>query len=102
MIDFVKHFRDITGEENLCIAGGVGLNSVLNGRLSRELGFKNTFISPYPGDDGIAVGCCAYGLFGNAILDDIKKKRKRQNCNPRKSSAHMEFSNLSIPWTRSK
>lgn len=74
MIDFVRHFRKITGEENLCIAGGVGLNSVLNGRLSRELGFKNTFISPYPGDDGIAVGCCAYGLFGNAILDDIKKK----------------------------
>lgn len=45
-------------------AGGVALNSVLNGRLSRELGFRNTFIPPYPGDDGIAVGCCAFGLFG--------------------------------------
>eukprot|EP00536_Pseudo-nitzschia_multiseries_P012408 jgi/Psemu1/208588/e_gw1.473.44.1 len=77
-IDFVKHFQQVTGEENLCIAGGVGLNSVLNGKLSRELGFKKTFISPYPGDDGIAVGCCAYGLFGNEILDTLKKEEESE------------------------
>jgi predicted NodU family carbamoyl transferase len=69
IMDFVGHFKEETGEANLCIAGGVGLNSVLNGRLSRELGFEQTFISPYPGDDGIAVGCCAFALFGNEILD---------------------------------
>jgi len=69
VMDFVKHFKEETGQSNLCIAGGVALNSVLNGRLSRELGFENTFIPPYPGDDGIAVGCCAYGLFGNAALN---------------------------------
>jgi predicted NodU family carbamoyl transferase len=73
-MDFVKHFKEKTGQENLCIAGGVGLNSVLNGRLSRELDFANTYISPYPGDDGIAVGCCAYGLFGNELLDKDKPK----------------------------
>jgi carbamoyltransferase len=76
LIDFVKHFKESTGEQNLCIAGGVGLNSVLNGRLSRELGFKDTYISPYPGDDGIAVGCCAYGLFGNAILDQMNSQKE--------------------------
>lgn len=64
VLDFIKHFQAKTGENNLCLAGGVALNSVLNGRLSRELGFEKTFIPPYPGDDGIAVGCCAYGLFG--------------------------------------
>ena len=69
VIDFVKHFKTETGETNLCLAGGVALNSVLNGRLSRELGFEQTFIPPYPGDDGISVGCCAYGLYGNEILD---------------------------------
>jgi carbamoyltransferase len=63
-MDFVRHFKERTGETKLCLAGGVALNSVLNGRLSRELGFEDTFIPPYPGDDGIAVGCCAYGLFG--------------------------------------
>ena len=81
-MDFVAKFREQTGEENLCIAGGVGLNSVLNGKLSRELGFENTFISPYPGDDGIAVGCCAYGLFGNEILDEINKEEDKQERPP--------------------
>ena len=72
VMDFVKEYQSKTGETNLCIAGGVGLNSVLNGRLCRELGFQKTYVSPYPGDDGIAVGCCAYGLFGNEILDSAK------------------------------
>ena len=76
IMDFVQHFKEETGQSNLCIAGGVALNSVLNGRLSRELGFENTFIPPYPGDDGIAVGCCAYGLFGNAALDVTDEKKK--------------------------
>ena len=67
-MDFVKHWKEQTGEKNLCLAGGVCLNSVLNGRLSRELGFENTFVSPYPGDEGVAVGCCAHGLFENKHL----------------------------------
>jgi len=71
-MDFVKHFKEETGETNLCLAGGVALNSVLNGRLSRELGFERTFIPPYPGDDGIAVGCCAYGLYGDS-RDSLEK-----------------------------
>eukprot|EP00979_Chaetoceros_neogracilis_P009232 scaffold2098_cov270-Chaetoceros_neogracile.AAC.12 len=74
LIDLVKYCKAKTGQENLCIAGGVGLNSVLNGRLSRELGFKDVFIPPYPGDDGIAFGCCAYGLFGNQALKKDKDK----------------------------
>jgi carbamoyltransferase len=65
LMDFVRHFKEESGENNLCVSGGVALNSVLNGRLARELGFEQTYISPYPGDDGIAVGCCAFGLFGN-------------------------------------
>jgi predicted NodU family carbamoyl transferase len=68
VLDFVRHFQVKTGAPNLCLAGGVALNSVLNGRLSRELGFQRTFIPPYPGDDGIAIGCCAFGLFGNPYL----------------------------------
>lgn len=69
IIDFIKHFKEKTGQTNLCLAGGVALNSVLNGRLCRELGFEKTFIPPYPGDDGIAVGCCAFGLYGNPNLN---------------------------------
>jgi carbamoyltransferase len=77
VMDFVAHMKAQTGETNLCLAGGVALNSVLNGRLARELGFAQTFISPYPGDDGIAVGCCAFGLFGNDRLDQIASTKAR-------------------------
>jgi hypothetical protein len=36
--------------------------SVLNGRITRELGFEKTFVPPGPGDECVAVGCAQYGL----------------------------------------
>ncbi len=56
-----KWLRETTGAKNLCIAGGVGLNCVANGRLAREAGFDNVWIQPASGDDGIAIGCAYYG-----------------------------------------
>ena len=45
-----------TGERNLCMAGGVALNCVANGRLSREGPFERIWIQPAAGDAGAAVG----------------------------------------------
>ena len=53
--------RETTGAKNLCIAGGVALNCVDNGRVARESGFENVWIQPAAGDDGIAIGCAYYG-----------------------------------------
>jgi carbamoyltransferase len=53
--------RETTGAKNLCLAGGVALNCVANGRLAREAGFDNVWIQPAAGDDGIAIGCAYYG-----------------------------------------
>lgn len=50
-----------TGEKNLCLAGGVALNCVANGRLVREGPFENVWIQPAAGDDGIAIGCAYFG-----------------------------------------
>ncbi|QHV00197.1 carbamoyltransferase family protein [Synechocystis sp. CACIAM 05] len=44
------------GLENLCLAGGVALNCVANGRLLREGKFKNIWIQPAAGDAGGAIG----------------------------------------------
>ena len=49
-----------TGSPNLCMAGGVALNSVANGRLARETPFKNIFIQPAAGDSGGALGAALY------------------------------------------
>jgi carbamoyltransferase len=56
-----RWLRETTGANNLCIAGGVALNCVANGRIAREGGFENVWIQPAAGDDGIAIGCAYYG-----------------------------------------
>src|SRR6266566_5070480 len=53
--------RETTGAKNLCLAGGVALNCVANGRIVREAGFDNVWIQPAAGDDGVAIGCAYYG-----------------------------------------
>jgi carbamoyltransferase len=56
-----RWLRETTGARNLCLAGGVALNCVANGRIVREAGFDNVWIQPAAGDNGIAIGCAYYG-----------------------------------------
>lgn len=58
--------------ENLCLAGGVALNCVANGRLLREGPFKNIYIQPASGDAGGAIGAAAYLYF--SVLKNAKEK----------------------------
>ena len=51
-----KHVNEITGCDNLCLAGGVALNCVANGLLSSKKIFKNIWIQPASGDAGGALG----------------------------------------------
>ncbi|MCP4198480.1 MAG: carbamoyltransferase [Proteobacteria bacterium] len=48
--------RKKTGSSRLCLAGGVGLNCVANGRMVREAGFEDFFFYPAAGDAGTAIG----------------------------------------------
>ena len=50
-----------TGLTELCLAGGVTLNCVANGRILRETPFENVFIQPAAGDGGCAIGAAYYG-----------------------------------------
>ncbi|MBT6116714.1 MAG: hypothetical protein HOH66_02480 [Rhodospirillaceae bacterium] len=54
-----------TGNANLCLAGGVALNCVANGKILRDGSFKNIWVQPAAGDAGGALGAalCAYYLF---------------------------------------
>ncbi len=49
-----------TGLKKLCIAGGVGLNSVANYKLLQQLELEDIFIFPAAGDGGIAAGCALW------------------------------------------
>jgi carbamoyltransferase len=56
MLRLARTLHRETGAENLCMAGGVALNCVGNGRILREGFFKNLWIQPAAGDAGGAVG----------------------------------------------
>lgn len=55
-IHLVKQIKEMTGEENLCMAGGVAFNSVMNGRIFHETPFKNFYVQPAAGDAGCSLG----------------------------------------------
>ncbi|MCG3135377.1 MAG: Decarbamoylnovobiocin carbamoyltransferase [Planctomycetes bacterium] len=50
-----------TGATNLVLAGGVFMNCVANARIAREGPFRNVWVQPAAGDQGIALGCALYG-----------------------------------------
>jgi carbamoyltransferase len=56
VLRLVRTLHRDTGAENLCLAGGVALNCVANGRILREGPFKGLWIQPSAGDAGGAVG----------------------------------------------
>ncbi len=56
MIAIGRHVQQATGSKNLCLAGGVALNCVANGRLYRERIFDDMWIQPAAGDAGGALG----------------------------------------------
>jgi carbamoyltransferase len=52
----VRHLHRLTGEDDLCMAGGVALNCVANGRILRESPFRRLWIQPASGDAGGSLG----------------------------------------------
>ncbi|MFB6356370.1 MAG: carbamoyltransferase, partial [bacterium] len=56
VLDLARQAKDVTGQSNLCLAGGVALNCVANGILRREGIFDNIWIQPAAGDAGGALG----------------------------------------------
>ncbi|HOI41342.1 MAG TPA: carbamoyltransferase C-terminal domain-containing protein [Elusimicrobiales bacterium] len=60
MIFLARTLRERTGAKNLCIAGGVGLNCVANYKVFEKAGYKDIFIYPNAGDNGLVTGQALY------------------------------------------
>jgi carbamoyltransferase len=60
MLKMATHVHKVTGEKNICLAGGVALNCVANGRILREGPFDNIWIQPASGDAGGALGAALF------------------------------------------
>ncbi|MFF3763622.1 carbamoyltransferase [Streptomyces sp. NPDC001922] len=74
-----------TGLSRLCLAGGVVLNSVANGKILRETPFTEIFAQPAAGDNGCAVGCAYYGyhVLGNNPRPRAAKPGAKPGAGPR-------------------
>ncbi len=68
VLEIVDWLHKETGEENLCMAGGVALNCVLNARIRDKGPFKNVWVQPAAGDAGTSLGA--------AIWVDLKEHKK--------------------------
>jgi carbamoyltransferase len=68
MLRCARHAHALTGMDDLCLAGGVALNCVGNGRILREGPFRNLWIQPAAGDAGGALGVAL--LIWHQLLDE--------------------------------
>lgn len=68
----LNHLQKKTGLNNICIAGGVAQNSVANGKLTRNTGFKKVYIPSAGHDAGISMGAALY------VYNQIKKRLRSE------------------------
>jgi carbamoyltransferase len=59
-LHLVRSLHERTGLRNLCLAGGVALNAVANGRIRPETPFEEIYVQPAAGDSGTAVGAAFF------------------------------------------
>jgi carbamoyltransferase len=80
VVAIARHARRITGESTLCLAGGVALNCVANGVLSRAKIFDEVWVQPAAGDAGGAVGA--------ALVTASKSTEVRPDFNTSRDGMH--------------
>ncbi len=63
MLKMARHVQKVTGMKKLCLAGGVALNCVSNGKILREGPFEDIWIQPAAGDAGGALGAALFSWY---------------------------------------
>jgi carbamoyltransferase len=92
MLKIARNLRTEYGIENLCLAGGVALNCVANGKILKEKIFKNIWIQPAAGDAGGSLGA-ALGYWHNELnMERLDKNIDSMKC----SYLGPEYSNEKI------
>lgn len=108
MLKIARHVKTITKEKNLCLAGGVALNCVANGKILREKIFDNIWIQPASGDAGGALGAALFAwhqYLGNSRpSDEIHDKQKGSFLGPKFPESYIEkfLQEKNIPHTKLK
>ena len=94
VIKIVKHLKEKYKIDNLCLAGGVALNCVANGKILEEKIFKEIWVQPASGDAGGAIGAAL-----SVWYDHLKNNRK---LNPNIQTDQMKGSYLGPSYSNEK
>jgi carbamoyltransferase len=84
MLKLARHVRKVTGQSRLCLAGGVALNCVANGKILKERVFDDIWIQPAAGDAGSALGAALF-----AWHQILRRPRISDNRNDRQSASYL-------------
>jgi carbamoyltransferase len=101
-----RHIRQLSGAEYLCLAGGVALNCVANGKILREKIFRDLWIQPAAGDAGGAIGAALtiwFDYLGHSRMADQQSDQQAGSfLGPEYSDSEiLEFlENQQIPYER--
>ncbi len=76
VLGMARHVHKKTEQKNLCLAGGVALNCVANGRILREGPFENLWIQPAAGDAGGALGAALFAWYQYLDNDRVTDERR--------------------------
>lgn len=103
MLKMSHYIRQRTGMKNLCLAGGVALNCVGNGKILKEKIFDNIWIQPAAGDAGGALGvalCIWYQVLGNKRTTHGKDSMKGAFLGPHYKESEIKnyLENQEIPY----
>jgi carbamoyltransferase len=79
MLNAARHVHAQTGLPNLCLAGGVALNCVANGRIQREGPFEKIWVQPASGDAGGALGAALH--VWHQLLDEPRRPQADDSMN---------------------
>ena len=92
MIKMARHIRELTGMKNLCLAGGVALNCVGNGKILKEKIFDQIWIQPAAGDAGGALGIALsiwHQMLGNERATNGKDSMRGAFLGPKSEEAEI-------------
>ena len=75
VVRIARHLQGLTGQKNLCLAGGVALNCVANGKLLDTKLFEQVWVQPAAGDAGGALGAALYVWYQYLKNPRVQSKR---------------------------
>ncbi|WP_018617164.1 carbamoyltransferase family protein [Segetibacter koreensis] len=98
-IEICNWLYNETKEENLCMAGGVALNCVMNARIKDKSSFKNVWVQPAAGDSGTALGAAIW-------VDNMFRENAAKTFNMNHAYWGPEYNDAEIEkflqWTKTK